>query len=198
MVMDKIAVILAGGKSQRFGGDKVFVPFRGKPIINVLIEILSSAHFEVVLSGSKEGLSSLSLPVIEDQDPFLGPLVALQGILSHLDDSKILLTACDMPFLKKEIITLLWDRGRDQDVAILTDRDRPCPLPGVYSRKILPTLRQLIKSGRRDLKSLLDSKATVSLLPEGDWRTLDSEGQSLWNINTVEDLHRIENRLQRL
>ena len=136
-IMDKTAVILAGGKSLRFGQDKAWACFQEKPLIQILIETLKFSQCNIVLSGPKQSLSPLNFPIIEDEVVFEGPLKALETILSQIESEKILLTACDMPFLKKEVIDVLWVESQSHDIVVLSHQDFPSPVPGVYHSKIL-------------------------------------------------------------
>ena len=186
--MARTAVILAGGRSQRFGQDKAWACFQEKPLIQILIDTLKASQCDIVLSGPKQSLSPLNFPIIEDEVVFEGPLKALETILSQTEAEKILLTACDMPFLKKEVIDVLWEESQSHDIVILSNQNFPSPVPGVYDSKILPLIQKLLEKGRRDLKSLLQEDLKIKTLSPEFYEKHDPDYQSLWNVNTSKDL----------
>ncbi|MBI2340938.1 MAG: molybdenum cofactor biosynthesis protein MoaE, partial [Deltaproteobacteria bacterium] len=157
----KIAVILAGGQSKRFGSDKVWAPFQGKPLIQISIDALKASSFDVMLSGPRTKLRTLGLPVIEDEMPLEGPLAALKSVWRAIDADRIFVIAVDMPFIQPAIIEKLWEESRDADVTLLQKDDGPSPLPGVYTRRCVPEIDSLIEEGRRDLHSLCEKNLKI-------------------------------------
>ena len=184
----KVAVILAGGKSERFGANKAWATYQGKSLITILIDQLKEARCEIILSGPKAILAPLKLPVIEDPTPFAGPLYALAHILPQVDSEKILLAACDMPFLRPTITDLLWETSEDHDLAILSSQGQPYPLPGIYHQAILPQLQKLMRQGRRDLKALFEVNLKIGIIDDEVIKLYDPQRESLININTPHDL----------
>ncbi|MBI4209064.1 MAG: molybdenum cofactor guanylyltransferase [Deltaproteobacteria bacterium] len=188
MNSNKTAVVLAGGRSRRFGRDKAWALYEGKTLIEIVIERLKSAHCDVILSGSDPRLKQLSFPVIEDEHPFEGPLQALKGIWEKTSNSRILLVACDMPFLSPDVIQTLWTTDSHSDIVLLQGEEGPSPLPGVYDRTTYPFVTSLIEKGRKDLKALWNRDLAVSVVTRQLLHRLDPLGKSLWNINTPQDL----------
>jgi len=184
----KIATILAGGASQRFGSNKAFAKLNGKRLIEILIDRLQNLYFEVVLSGPRGELSVFGLPVLEDDHPLNGPLDALAGILRRTDSKKIFLAACDMPFVHEAVIEEMWKVGGFHDAVVSKEKNKICPLPGVYSTNLLPIVEMLLKKGRRDLKSIVEISPNIRVLSDTELCLVDPEIISLKNINTPEDL----------
>lgn len=186
------ALILAGGKSRRFGRDKSVARLGGRSLTATIHETLVQARFDVVVSaGNAKVFSDFSAPVLEDLLPGEGPLQALYGALLKLRVSRLLLVACDMPLLNKNVLKLLWQESRHFDIALLESKEIPSPLPGVYSLRTAPAIEMLLRERRRDLKSLLETDLRVKILPEEIWRPLDPSGGSVVNINTQKDLKEV-------
>ncbi len=176
----RLAVILVGGRSSRFGKDKVLETINGITLIEILIHKLQNLKFEIFLSGSLEKYGHFGFPVIEDKEPYAGPLCALESIWKKIKGNRILLLAADMPFITEKTIEDLWQKSLKKDITLLKDQQGPSPLPAVYSRKTENFIKKIIREGKRDLKSLWETG-----LRRG---TINSEEKSLININTEEDL----------
>ena len=183
------AFILAGGKSLRFGADKARVKYNTSTMLQEIAVSLEKAGFQISISTSHKTHQSFGYPIAWDKGPFLGPLHALSGILDGLKQDRIFLIACDTPLIKPDLARWLWQISEGFDITILEDDlGNPSPLPGIYSHRILPTIRANLSKGEASLKSLLRMDLKINIVPRMDWQPMDTSGQSLVNINTMEDL----------
>ncbi len=197
----KVAVILAGGQSKRFGwvdhswvnypwvshpSDKLLVKLNGKTFIEMLIETLGQCGFQIIISGPKKKFGPIGLPIIEDEHPHEGPLSALSSIWKKISADKILVVAGDMPFITPSVIEALWSQSRKADITLLENGEKSSPLPAVYSRKTASAADKLLEKGRRDLMSLWNCGLEVQTINE----KIDDQRKSLININTLSDLHK--------
>jgi molybdopterin-guanine dinucleotide biosynthesis protein A len=67
--------ILAGGNSERMGHNKAIIPFKGKMLVQRVIERLAGLADDVVVIAPKiQEYLSLGVKVIEDIYPGCGPL----------------------------------------------------------------------------------------------------------------------------
>ena len=107
-----LPVILAGGKSNRFGEDKSIVKLGGKTLLDHTIAKLEKEFSEILIvsNNSKLKLMRNNIYVIRDcMDGQLGPLV---GVLSSMkwivDNNKkykwVATFPCDTPFFDRKII----------------------------------------------------------------------------------------------
>jgi molybdopterin-guanine dinucleotide biosynthesis protein A len=100
--------------------------------------------------------------------------------------------ACDMPFLSADLISLVCRRHAEAaaegrvDVTVPVCNGEPQPLCAVYGRSSLPHLEEAVLSGKTSMKRFLDEVVT-RFVPEAAVRSVDPEGFSFVNINTVED-----------
>ncbi len=187
-----VAVVLAGGRSRRFGRDKAFIRVGKEFLITNLCDKLSQANFEIVLSGPQQRLSFFGYPVISDQQPQAGPLPAVSSVWKQLCCERLLLLACDMPFISLPMIEALWRASRDCDIVLPLKNVRPSPLPGVYSSRTAPICHDLVRRHRHDLKALLEVGLRVTYLEARELDRVDPNRESLWNINTQDDLKEYE------
>jgi len=184
-------VVLAGGKSRRFGSDKTKAKIKGKSLLHIVTDRLKNSGFEVILSGgSPKKFSSLGCPVIEDALPFEGPLQAMVHSFLEQNEKRILFVACDMPFLKPAVLDTLWNYDSKADIVLLQSPGKRKMLPGVYSNRIVPVAKNFLSRGRRDIKILCDSPLATKMVPEKAWKIFDPQALSLFNINRKRDLIR--------
>ncbi|MFM7901115.1 MAG: molybdenum cofactor guanylyltransferase, partial [Bacteroidota bacterium] len=68
------AFILAGGQSSRMGTDKALVPFRGMPMMQHSIRLLSDLFTSITIVSNHESHQKFGLDVIPDAFEKIGPL----------------------------------------------------------------------------------------------------------------------------
>jgi molybdopterin-guanine dinucleotide biosynthesis protein A len=145
------AVILAGGRSSRMGSDKAWLPWRGKPLLAHVVDVVASVcnHPVVVVAAAGQRLPPLHPACIRVDDPpqfdHAGPLVGLfagLGVLAAHHTELAYLGACDNVFLTADYLRLLFASLLDEPGlgGILpvdtpasgeaTDRHFPHPLAG--------------------------------------------------------------------
>jgi molybdopterin-guanine dinucleotide biosynthesis protein A len=101
-------IILAGGEGKRVGGvDKGLLEYREKPLIEHVIEKVSPQVDDIVISANRntERYQHYSQKVISDEsERYLGPLAGINAALTHCQHDRVLIVACDTPFLPSDII----------------------------------------------------------------------------------------------
>ncbi len=99
-------LILAGGRSSRFGSNKALVPWRGKPLIAHVIEALNT--YPCAISGGS-AYGAFGLPLLDDA-AFAGegPLAGICAGLAWAQDAAVLITVpCDTPILPPDLVPRL-------------------------------------------------------------------------------------------
>ena len=179
--MSLTIVILAGGKSRRFGRDKaaLFLP-------RVLEECLATG-LPVCVVGREAGEdSSPGVRFLPDAFPGMGPLGGLVTALRQIGGPALLLP-CDLPNLTRNAIIWLvqmWEATPEATCLVtrLSDSDAIEPLFAVYAPDCLPEAERLIQSERRALRGLWEvCSGAVASLP------LELAPQ-LHNVNSPDDL----------
>lgn len=186
--------VLAGGEGRRFPYPKGLMRLGGERAVDCAIRALGRVFRRVVLSTNEpEVYSYLGVPMIGDLLAERGPMTGILSVLCA-EGGDVFFTACDMPFLNPGVVRLVSEshrEGRDATVALFGGR--PEPLFGVYSSRLLGRMERDITGGKKGLRRFLE-KADVLCVEEEDIRTIDPEGRSFVNINTVEELEK-ENAL---
>ncbi len=185
-------VILAGGENKRFPVTKSFIRIDGEKIIDRNLRMLKECFKEVFISTNSPELYFYTMvPLIGDVIHTRGPI---SGILSCLINSRyenVFVMACDMPFVKKELIQLITSYSSGDDAVVPMYNSEAQPLLAVYNRRIIPVMERLIGENKKSLKEFLEH-VHVRYISEGEINSVDLDGRSFININTVEDLKNVD------
>ena len=184
-------LILAGGENKRFPVIKGFLEVGGKRIIESNIELLSKIFDRVIISANDPELYFyLGATMVGDVVEYRGPMTGILSALTIPEVSEIFVTACDMPFIKPELIEYIVDKWEKKyDAAIPIFDKKPQPLFGIYSKRVAKRMEQSIKNGESSLRRFLQG-INVFYINEKEVRETDSEGRSFININTIEDFQK--------
>ncbi|HAJ95075.1 MAG TPA: hypothetical protein DCP02_02465 [Actinobacteria bacterium] len=136
--MDLSGILLAGGKSKRFGPNKIEIVFDGVPLIADQIIKLCFFCNEIIISSSRENRDFirsalekikdynriLKIPEVMNIPPIkivldenikignttnIGPLAGIYSGLKKSGNDKCLIVASDMPFISYRLLKLLTD-----------------------------------------------------------------------------------------
>jgi molybdopterin-guanine dinucleotide biosynthesis protein A len=189
-------IVLAGGRSRRFGSDKLAARIDGRRLLDRSIAALATVASEIVVvvaPGDERVLASIAVPirVVFDPERHGGPLVGLLAGLTAVDQPLVLVAGGDMPALHPAVLGLLvrtLDVGASSDAVVLRSRGAVVPLPAaVRTGAATDHARRLVADGERRLASLFERLAT-RILDEGEWRPLDPEGGTVRDVDRPEDL----------
>lgn len=189
------AIVLAGGRSRRFGQDKLAADLEGVPLLHHAIRAVAAVCGEILVAAPTSGLvtalpkiPSVQVRVILDADSYEGPLVALANATPAAISDRLLLVAGDMPDLKEPLLRRLlqWGEGRDGACLVVEGRDQPLPM-GLERLVAAEHAAALVDAGERSLRALMDSMELERVM-EAEWRTLDPDARTLHDIDRPEDL----------
>lgn len=178
-------VVLVGGKSLRFGRDKLREPWgnSGNPLVQRPIDALREVFGpRVKLVGRcHPSLSPLADGTLPDLHPDIGPI---GGIASALAGSKcsIFVLAGDMPsFTSTEIRRVLAkaETARTPAWAVLASADGLHPCAGVYTLAALPILQARITRAEHGL---------MNAIHEAHRLLVDCPAHALANVNHPTDI----------
>ena len=191
-------IVLAGGRSRRFGADKLTADVAGRPLLHHAIEALAAVSDEVVVVVGADAVPPLPggirvpLRVVRDEEPGAGPLGGLLTGLREARGSMVVLAGGDMPALVPGLLRELASCAAADgvDAAVLCDGDTPRPLPSAFRRDAALAGAVAVRAeGGSSLRALL-AALRVAEIPEATWRALDPEGASMVDVDRPEDLDR--------
>ncbi|UCG26236.1 MAG: molybdenum cofactor guanylyltransferase [Chloroflexota bacterium] len=185
---DYTTVIMAGGRSSRMGTDKAFVPLLGKPMIEHVLDSVDGLGSEkIIITNSIERYRYLGLPLFADIYEGSGPLGGLHTALVHAKCEHLLVVACDMPWLNRDLLEYMVSLRATADVIVPRWTKFPEPLHAVYSKACLKPVTDSLES--RTLKLIaFYGQVRVRYLDRDVLSRFDAAGRSFANINTLEDL----------
>jgi len=185
-----IGVLLAGGRSRRFGGDKRHTLLGGLTLAERAASVLSVVADPVVVSvgsGDVEGLEGIVRVVDErpDEGPLSGVLAGLRYGLDRGHDGALVL-AVDLPRVTgAHLGSLLAQLSSDADIvaAASSSDQRGQPLCGWYSTELVEPVERYLREGGRKVADFVAAQAT---------RWVQFDPRVLTNVNTPEDLFALE------
>jgi molybdopterin-guanine dinucleotide biosynthesis protein A len=185
------AVILAGGRATRMGGQvKAFLAIDGQTILERQRAVLAPRVDTLAISGDPAQFAGCGLPVVVDELPGLGPLGGLAAALAWCRAPWLLVVAGDMPHLLGDAVELLLAlRTDDVDAVAPLVNGLPEPLFALYSRRCRDALARRLAAGRYKASGLLtDEGLRVAWLTEAALRAIDPALRCLHNVNSPTDV----------
>ncbi len=152
--MSQAGFVLAGGASSRMGTDKALLDWQGQPMVVHVANLMVPVTGQVTLVGSLAKYGHLGFPVIEDQQPGLGPLGGIRAALAATESDWNLIVACDMPYLNPELLKRLLEDAKLSGADCLMPAGQP--LCAAYHRRCLGTVDHALASGVRKVRQALE------------------------------------------
>jgi molybdopterin-guanine dinucleotide biosynthesis protein A len=191
---DVTGIVLAGGRSSRFGSDKLVAELDGRPLVHHALEAVAAVAGHVVVVAAPGTLPSIPehlesrVLVVHDPEPFGGPLVGLVAALSHVNSPVAIVVGGDMPRLVPAVLRRLLAALGPARAAILEVPGRVQPLPSALD---VPAARaagsEALARGGRSLRDLLGGLDPV-VLPAPVWLALDPAAATIADIDRPSDL----------
>lgn len=179
-------VVLAGGKSSRFGQDKGLFPFRGRVLVEHAVEILKPLCTEILISTNKPAAYGFTgLKTIPDIFPDCGPVGGMHSGLFHASGELVLFLGCDMPFVDSQVFSFLIDNIGCNHAAVALNNGFCETLCTVMKKISLPIIEQAIAEKKYKILDMLEM-LTVSY-PELSAQPFYSKNM-FHNINYLKDI----------
>lgn len=178
------AIILAGGEATRMGGeDKGLLKFRGRRLVEHVIDRISAQVDAIVISANRNlaVYSAFGFPVVCDASAeFLGPLAGLSAAMEQISSPWVLSVACDLPSLPADLVPRLLAEIGDNEAAIAATADGRQHIVALYRIGVRQKLHSYLAGGGRKVADWQASLAHT-VVDFGD-------PTAFININTPADL----------
>ncbi len=181
-------IILAGGKSSRYGMNKALVEINGVRLIERVFRVMESI-FEhlIIITNTPHDYAYLKLPMYEDLIKGLGPLGGILTGLDAISNDAGFVVACDMPFLNADLVRYMVDM-RDNYYAVVPKITWKIEaLHALYDKRCLPAIRELIESQEFQAIKFFDM-IRVRYVEEDEIRASDPLLRSFFNVNSPREL----------
>jgi molybdopterin-guanine dinucleotide biosynthesis protein A len=180
-------IILAGGESRRMGREKSLLDFKGRPLVEHIVEICSGLFEQTVIVTNKpDQYRAYGAELVSDVLDIRGPLTGIYSGLLRSRSEYSFVAACDMPFLNPGLIAYMGAIATGSDVVVPRYQGYLEPLHAVYHRRLLPTIESLLRKGDRRIRSMFD-QIDVRYLTEDEIDRFDPLRRSFKNLNTPEE-----------
>ena len=179
--------VLAGGKSERFGSDKRFFKIGNKTLLEIACEKVKS-NFEVkyLVVDSQFKFNISDFIIIKDKIDGKGPLIGIYSALCEVKDKGCVFVPVDMPFLPDELLRYI-SSLQSYDAVYINFSGKIYPIPGYYSKDVLPLIKNLIECGNFSIKKLLDKVKNKFEIREDIIKKFGDPSLLLLNINKPSD-----------
>lgn len=205
---DVSAIVLAGGRSSRFGTPKLEAEIDGVTLLEHAIRAVAAVASEIVVALRADPAASEPAfgevpgdPVIRfvrDPEAYGGPLVGLATALATASGARAIVVAGDMPRLRPAVLQAMLEAlespttdansHASPEAIVLTSDGQARPLPvALRIDAARRAVTETLGAGERSLRAML-ARLPVEELDPDTWRALDPGAETLIDIDVPADL----------
>lgn len=179
------------------GQDKALIPIAGKRLIEHVIERLQGMSDDLFITGNQhKTLEDLNIRLAADTQPGRGALYGLETALQAAVHDHVLVVACDMPFISRNLLGYMQSLIPQADIIIPELESGYEPLLAIYRRSTcLPAIERSLQDHKHRMISFFPEVQVLAIEAQ-TIESFDPERLSFFNVNTPEDLQTAE-RLMR-
>jgi len=151
------AVILAGGRATRMGGnDKGLVEVNGQPLVQVIADQLLPQVDTLLINANRnqQTYRELGFEVMQDDLPdYQGPLAGMLAALKCIQTDWLLTLPCDGPYVDTNYVQKMVDAVNHSSLqlAVASDGERLQPVYALIHRNLISSLDAYLASGERKI-----------------------------------------------
>jgi molybdenum cofactor guanylyltransferase len=188
-----LGVVLAGGKSKRFGEDKSQVKLHGKILIDyILSEIMDQFNEILVVTNNPIRFKDSSkILTTKDFEEGLGPLGGIMTAMKWIKDQKkdyewISTFPSDTPFFTNKELKIFYENIdiKKSKLFFIKNKETRHNIFGLWSLDLLKKLETDLQKGERKVEVWADTVGVETINIEYEKR------DPFFNINTKEDLEK--------
>ena len=188
-----LGVVLAGGKSKRFGEDKSQVKLHGKILIDYILSEITDQFNEilVVTNNPIRFKDSSKILTTKDFEEGLGPLGGILTAMKWIKDQKkdyewISTFPSDTPFFTNKELKIFYENIdiKKSKLFFIKNKETRHNIFGLWSLDLLKKLETDLQKGERKVEVWADTVGVETIDIEYEKR------DPFFNINTKEDLEK--------
>ena len=197
-----LGIILAGGKSSRFGEDKSTVKLGNKTLLDHTINKIENEFNEIlVISNNKEfNFKNNKIHVVEDciegqLGPLVGILTAMKWVIKNKKNYKWIASfPCDTPFFDIKLISELKIKVKEtsKKLIFLNSNKKRHNIFGLWSLDLIEILEKDIKNSFRKVELWADKIGYENI------NINEEKFDRFLNINTKKDLEKAKENLDKI
>lgn len=194
-VRDITAVILAGGRARRMGGeDKGLLRLNNRAMIEYVIDTLRSQAGTLLINANRneQAYGHYGYPLVKDMlGDYFGPLVGIASAMQAADTPLLLSVPCDSPLLPDNLIEKLYSAMHREhaEISVAHDGERMQPVFALLKCELLPSLLAYLQAGGRKI----DTWYKQHRLALADF---SGQPETFLNVNTPEQRASLEASLK--
>ncbi len=187
-----LAVVLAGGKSKRFGSDKSQVKLSGKILIDYILEEIIDLYKDILIVTNEpiKFLDSNKISLTSDIKKDLGPLGGVLSAMKWVKDNRknykwISTFPTDTPFFKKEHLNKFYEEiDLDKsNLFFMKSKNTRHNIFGLWSLELYEKLEFALNKGDRKVEIWANEIGVKTIDFE-----IENNKDPFFNINTEKDL----------
>ena len=196
-MLDRSAIILAGGSSTRFSCDKGILELNGKPLLNYVVDAVKGLVEEVIVVTSSQDRADVYAKLVSPKVKFVvdvceskGPLVGAMTGFEAANGEYSALLPFDSPFVSQEVLSLLFDCciGKAAAVPRWTNQEIE-PLHAVYhTKQALQAAKEALAENELDMQAMVERLCGVRYVSTMVIEQLDPDLKTFFYVNTPLDL----------
>ena len=188
-----LAVVLAGGKSQRFGEDKSQVKLKGKMLIDYILSEIIDEFDETLIVTNKpiNFIKSNKIFITKDFKEGLGPLGGILSAMKWIKKNKkkyhwISTFPSDTPFFTKKELKIFYEKIRMDKSKLFFAKSQKTRhnIFGLWSIDLINRLESDLIAGERKVEVWANSIGVNTI--DIKYKNIDP----FFNINTKEDYNK--------
>ena len=197
-----LGIILAGGKSSRFGEDKSIAKLGDKTLLDHTINKIENEFTEILLiSNNKEfNFKKNKIHVVEDciegqLGPLVGILTAMKWVIKNKKNYKWIASfPCDTPFFDIKLISELKIKVKEtsKKLIFLNSNKKRHNIFGLWSMDLIEILEKDIKNSFRKVELWADKIGYENI------NINEEKFDKFLNINTKKDLEKAKENLDKI
>ena len=162
--------------------DKGLVKFKGRPLIEHVINALQNQVDDFVISANRnlDSYQQFASTVIPDNDEKNGPLSGIAAALPACKHEWVLVVPCDMPYLPDDLVRTLLSGSANSDIAIIEVKHR-LQLVFLMNKSLLASVQEHLLSGKHKLMQWVESCSPAIV-------DCSDAADAFRNINSAEEL----------